>query len=424
MGCVVKQSLDELHRVRSVIQTAREHIRYARICYLVTYVLIFLRRRSITSSANQANAVVQTYRGSLDRPDRPETPCYQPPWPLHMTPEAHRLLDKKGLQTGPEDPNGYPADHPDLVWERGVQFRHVPNVRRPPLEMRQWSMLYNLPVGLHMHWPIISSAPYGSQHSEIGTKRREYLFRTFYTDYPSVEGPLPESPTRSSGTVEQDSELGSHQTPIHGHDEPPCTNQARAPRAGHPLVSTACNTHDLPNTTPAYSVYPSKNVDALSAGGPTPSFSQSLKRSRVDEDDEDAQPAKRVALCDETEVPTTNYPRTQGSYGVSSIETPRTDDPDYTLARPPPLTIESHLATRSRHTHHGTLLAPLSPPNFNGADEDPGLLPQARKREREPESEVEDKSDHKPLDKRRRVVEPSPLVRPSLRVREKADTVA
>ncbi|KZV61673.1 hypothetical protein PENSPDRAFT_670873 [Peniophora sp. CONT] len=168
VGRIVRQSLDELQRVHMVINACKH-------------------REDKVWGASQTRADAQTYRGFLDRSDRPETPCYKPPLPIHMDAEARRLLSKKpGLLAGPEDPNGLPADHPDLVWWRGVRYKHVLNVRPPPLEIRQWSMLYNLPVGLHTHWPIVSSAPYGGQHLEISPERREYLFRETYTDYPFI----------------------------------------------------------------------------------------------------------------------------------------------------------------------------------------------------------------------------------------------
>ncbi|VDC00353.1 unnamed protein product [Peniophora sp. CBMAI 1063] len=136
-------------------------------------------------------SIKRTYRGSLDRNDRPQTPFYIPPLPIDFYPHMYtnkRLHHAVLITPGPEDADSVPADHPDIIWREGVRYKHVPGTRRPPSEMQQWSSFYNLPVGLHCDWPLFSSIEYGARPSveealpEHHTPRQDVYARYTYDD--------------------------------------------------------------------------------------------------------------------------------------------------------------------------------------------------------------------------------------------------
>ncbi|VDC00352.1 unnamed protein product [Peniophora sp. CBMAI 1063] len=183
----VRRSIAECDRVHSVLENVRSS-----------------RATSHSAVLLQNHVTDRTYRGSLDRTDRPQTPLYIPPLPVDFHPHQNtnkRLRLANCVFPGPEDADYVPADHPDIIWRDGVRYKHVPGTRSPPSEMQQWSGFYNLPVGLHCDWPLFSSVAYGARPPadaslpEPHTPRRDVYARyTWLAEDESIN-------ERDSGTI-------------------------------------------------------------------------------------------------------------------------------------------------------------------------------------------------------------------------------
>ncbi|VDC05657.1 unnamed protein product [Peniophora sp. CBMAI 1063] len=274
VGAAVRRSLDELVRIRRAISPLDARTQ---------------------GHANPAVDTSRTYRGSLDRPQRPETPVYGGPLPLHDDPEQRERLRMRpgGLWSGPEDPNGLPADHPDLIWRRGVRYKHTPGVCPPPLEMRQWSELYSLPVGLHDEWSMISPIAYGGFRHLTDAERTRLIpyVRDTYPDYVFPEKMLSDTkPPSDVGLVDADT------APVASVDVPTPPSVTRSDHlyaANSSLIPPWQFREDVPPV-----LHPS-----------TPSVPHVRKRHRLDESLDDERPSKRIALGARTEVrPPSQHP--------------------------------------------------------------------------------------------------------------------
>ncbi|KZV71505.1 hypothetical protein PENSPDRAFT_751741 [Peniophora sp. CONT] len=281
-GRAVRRSLAELDRIRNVIR----HLPSS-------------RGDSRIAASRQDERVAQTYRGSLDRPDRPLTPFYIPPLPIDLTPELHD--DKQFRRAdfvipGREDPNGLLADHPNIIWHNGVRYKHIPGIRPPPCEMLHWSNYYNLPVGLHIDWPLFSSVPYGvrppAQASLPPHTRREDVYATFrwplhalLDGTSDLESVVPASPP-AAAPLEMPLPPS---IPHHSHH--------RALGELHALSSVA-SAEIMRSALPVSGLGLASSASASHSGGSSgPIVGSSLKRPRTPDDDAAERPAKRVALA-------------------------------------------------------------------------------------------------------------------------------
>ncbi|VDC05659.1 unnamed protein product [Peniophora sp. CBMAI 1063] len=302
----VRRSLAELQRIRKVVHG----LRLSRI------------HKPPSISAGE-DRVARTYTGSVDRPGRPETPFYIPPLPIDLTPELHRhkpLRRAAFLIPGPEDPDGFPADHPDIIWRKGLSYKHVPGTRAPSYQMQQWSCYYNLPVGLHCDWPLFSSVAYGARPPPDALPpraQREEVFANYH--WPKDEFtnkscyPVAAVPARPSLPP----------TPQHG-------SAGARPGSSSRTEALRVRRTALPS--------PSMAIPA------SPTIRRNLKRPRSPDDATIDRPAKRVAV---SAILSAHPPILSSPLGASPCRTSPPSDPRVLSMRPVATTPSSHTAPDS-----------------------------------------------------------------------------
>ncbi|KZV61675.1 hypothetical protein PENSPDRAFT_693218 [Peniophora sp. CONT] len=282
VGRAVRRSLSELNRVNDFIRIVRSP-----------------QTVSHAAGSIPQDRVALSYRGSLDRPHRPHTPFYIPPWPIDSTPKLHgnkRLIRAAFPIPGPEDPDGVLADHPDIIWRNGVRYKHVPGIRSPPWQMLQWSNYYNLPVGLHGNWPLFSSTTYGARPSAEASlpphSQRQEVYATF--QWPSderinwkrnLESPISPFPP-AAAPLEMPSPPS---IPHHSDHRALGELHARSSVAPAEIMHSALAASGLGLASSASASH--------SGGLSGPIVGAGLKRPRTPDDDAAGRPAKRVAIA-------------------------------------------------------------------------------------------------------------------------------
>ncbi|VDC05660.1 unnamed protein product [Peniophora sp. CBMAI 1063] len=424
----LRRSLDELNRIRKAIQGARS-----------------LRSRNCATTTTANIQPARTYRGSLDRPERPQTPFYMPPLPVDMTPElrGHKKLRLASfLIPGPEDPDGFPADHPDIIWRRDVSYKHVRGTRAPSFQMQQWSCFYHLPVGLHCDWPLFSSVAYGARPPPDALPPRAQREEAF-AKYSWPKDEFTNKNCHRASTIP--TRLSPPPSSQHGGDDT------------RPGLSSHTATNATPEVPPVQRTALASPLTVL----PTcTTIRPTLKRSRSPDDATIDRPAKRVAVS-----PTPSaHPRVLSSpLGTSPCRRSPPSDPHALSTRPVATTPISHTApdsvlpSRSARARTPSSMgdAPCIP-DASGA----ALVQRshARKRKREDDADADADASNtedveissapvapfaqpddapspvpRPFDgpsdipqhsisrKRRRIAQPSAPIRRSLRMREKTE---
>ncbi|KZV71506.1 hypothetical protein PENSPDRAFT_664388 [Peniophora sp. CONT] len=228
-GYAIRQSMDALLRIRTVIRSVSRPT----------------ENKLLYPAPRLSDASTPLYRGPLNRPDRPETSVYAPPLPLDDTPDLLDDLPNSRNWPGPEDPDGLPADHPDLIWSKDVRYNCTPSSHLPPLEMRQWSHCFGLPIGLHTYWPIISSTAYGTRDRDVSPdaiRDLAYYIRRIRPDWPVLDVSTPEYIARNPHAFMVDWQ------PVCASEDP-CAEHGLALSEGSLVLETASNI--TPVTSPA-----------------------------------------------------------------------------------------------------------------------------------------------------------------------------
>ncbi|KZV61980.1 hypothetical protein PENSPDRAFT_267438 [Peniophora sp. CONT] len=414
VGRVVRQAMDEILRIRRVILTTRNPVG---------------KTMGPTVPMESVSDGSQTYRGPLDRPQRPETPFYDSPLPLHETPEVREFLRRRPLWSGPEDPDGLPADHPDLIWSFGVRYKQTPGINPPPLEIRHWSMHYRLPVGLHRDWRYISPIAYGGRLDMTPAKRAQFVPYVRRT-YPGYAVPQLPSPKRSAAKVDTFDTSSKPRCTSPGEVYTGSTEHHVEDKAEKSLIapSPACKTEIIGLAEPpvAASVSPLRPLPITDVYRALPSTtlapSRTLKRSRADgHDDSVGRPAKRIAVNELSTRKLSPLPRnppdtpiatTSASYTTAATESPSSFG----------ISLEEHHSkTPGRCRDPRVANAPEPSATIDTAPVHAREEARAPKRKRD--AEVDEDTASGPHAKRSRAIQPLQSVRRSLRVREKAAIV-
>ncbi|KZV71548.1 hypothetical protein PENSPDRAFT_721187 [Peniophora sp. CONT] len=426
-GRVVRRSLAELHRIRHSIRNIPSPRR--------------VRTSGHTTESSEEGKTALSYRGSLDRPDRPQTPFYIPPLPIDLTPELRR--DKRFrlanfVKPGPEDPDGVLADHPSIIWHDGVRYKHVPGIRSPPWEILHWSNYHNLPVGLHIDWPLFSSVTYGARPPAEASlpphTRREDVYATFRWPPDNFINERSDYKYTISRDFRALAEL----------------------QALSPAVSAEIMRRALPNSGLGFASSVSASHSSGSSG---PVVNAGLKHPRTPDNDAAERPAKRVALAASlpaeratTSAPT---PRSPSPSTLSSMDPSNPSPTRNMVSQPIHDPAPSLASTRERIPE--VLNDVSSVPHASIGVLNVGPTSRKRKRQDEAEAEVADVAateleghprtreaatsagsssptahtsdalrtlpSHVAPKKRRRVAQPAKPIRRSSRVRKKAMTI-
>ncbi|KZV61676.1 hypothetical protein PENSPDRAFT_693219 [Peniophora sp. CONT] len=402
----VRQATDELLRIRRVVRSVRRPRQYS---------------PTFSVSTGPMDVTTRVYRGPLDREDRPKTPVYAPPLPFNDAPNVFNDPSaRKAIVSGPEDSDGLPADHPDLIWTDGVRYKHLPGVRPPPLEMRQWSNYYGLPVGLHAYWPIISTIAFGARTRAVASdylKNLVIYVRRIRPDWPLLDVSTSDYIFRNPHAYVLDWQAppeppgGKSLEDLRDKDEQPFAEPSRRSDATGTADGTALASTFSSEAPP---------INSASHGSATSSPSSALlrprplKRSRMtDHDDEPA--FKRIALASGSidDLPVfmapSSSPKKQPAVSIITPADSRLHQSDngHRLRDPAP-TCDARQVSGAAVDLDNMVKTPVPAPE----------APKATKRKREVRA-GEDLDGRQSL-KRRRVAEGPQSVRRSLRVREKA----
>lgn len=267
------------------------------------------RADSCTVNLQESSRTPRTYLGSLERPERPQTPFYMPPWPIDLTPELHPhkiLMRAARFVPGPEDSEGVPADHPDIIWQKGVRYKHVPGTRAPPFEMLQWSRYYHLPVGLHWDWPLFSSVAYGVRPSADTflpphSRREEVYARYRLPRDERINGRRPDTNIPASASIVAPPAL---------HSPLPSPHEDLHTESGQPRAESSSDELAISlDAPPAQTLEPAPAVStpqhSSSAASTTP---VGLKRPRTPDDDVAERPVKRIAVVPDDSSERARFP--------------------------------------------------------------------------------------------------------------------
>ncbi|KZV61973.1 hypothetical protein PENSPDRAFT_759050 [Peniophora sp. CONT] len=408
VGHAIRQSMNELLRVRASVQSIRR----------------LEVGRTSTPVPQPTEKSLRTYRGSLDRPDRPETPIYAAPWSFDMIPDDYNDSRKRDdFWPGPNDPDGLPADHPDLIWLGGARYKHAPDIRPIPEEIRRWSTYYNLPVGLHPYWPLVSSVEYGARNPELTPERREKLedyVHIVYPDWALLDAPSSEASPKSLRVADEGAEPcrtppvvstpGSCEPCAEGKRDSDGTEGSQSSVVDGASVNGSPSARSLP-TEPSATTEPSTGATVRPSLQPVVIASRTSKRPRADDCDND-RPAKRPALSTRhpiiTRASRSGLPTTPAI--VSDVPIVRTV--------PPAVRLRDTLQSNITPSRAGVEL-PSSAYNLDDAFASVREVSRLPKRGRD--SDDGELGDVERAGKRPRTLAPQ-SVRRSVRVREKAGT--